>query len=29
MYYLADAFFYQWKTLARYFPKGIYGGQLT
>jgi beta-1,4-N-acetylglucosaminyltransferase len=29
MYYLADVFFYQWKTLARYFPKGIYGGQLT
>lgn len=26
MYYLADRFFYQWKTLESYFPKGIYGG---
>jgi UDP-N-acetylglucosamine:LPS N-acetylglucosamine transferase len=28
MYYLADRFFYQWKTLEKYFPKGIYGGLL-
>lgn len=28
MYYLADRFFYQWKTLGRYFPKGTYGGLL-
>jgi UDP-N-acetylglucosamine:LPS N-acetylglucosamine transferase len=28
MYYLADAFFYQWKTLERYFPKAVYGGLL-
>lgn len=28
MYRLADRFFYQWKPLARYFPKGIYGGLL-
>jgi UDP-N-acetylglucosamine:LPS N-acetylglucosamine transferase len=26
MYYLADRFFYQWKTLERHFPMGIYGG---
>lgn len=28
MYYLADRFFYQWRTLERYFPKGICGGLL-
>jgi len=28
MYVLADQFFYQWKSLERYFPKGIYGGPL-
>lgn len=26
MYYLADRFIYQWKSLEHYFPKGIYGG---
>jgi len=26
MYHLADRFFYQWKALARHFPKGVYGG---
>lgn len=29
MYYLADRFFYQWKALKRYFPKGTYGGPLV
>lgn len=29
MYYVADRFFYQWKPLERYFPKGIYGGPLV
>ena len=29
MYYFADRFFYQWKTLAPYFPRGIYGGPLV
>lgn len=29
MYYLADQFFYQWPTLKRFFPKGIYGGPLV
>jgi beta-1,4-N-acetylglucosaminyltransferase len=29
MYYLADRLFYQRKSLARYFPTGIYGGPLT
>lgn len=28
MYYLADRLFYQWKTLERFYPKGIYGGPL-
>jgi len=28
MYRLADDFFYQWKRLAPFFPKGIYGGPL-
>jgi UDP-N-acetylglucosamine:LPS N-acetylglucosamine transferase len=26
MYHLADRFFYQWKTLERHFPNGVYGG---
>jgi UDP-N-acetylglucosamine:LPS N-acetylglucosamine transferase len=29
MYYLADRFFYQWPRLARFFPKGVYGGSLV
>src|SRR5262245_13351256 len=29
MYYLADRFFYQWKPLGRFFPKGVYGGPLV
>ena len=28
MYRLADRFIYQWRTLERFFPKGIYGGLL-
>lgn len=28
IYYLADRFFFQWKTLERYFPKATYGGRL-
>lgn len=28
MYRLAHDFFYQWKTLERFFPKGRYGGAL-
>jgi UDP-N-acetylglucosamine:LPS N-acetylglucosamine transferase len=28
MYLLADRFFYQWRSLERFFPKGIYGGPL-
>lgn len=28
MYYLANDFFYQWKSLSLYFPKGQYGGLL-
>jgi len=28
MYYIADKFFYQWKALETYFPKGTYGGLL-
>lgn len=28
MYHLADRFFYQWRSLERFFPKGIYGGPL-
>jgi beta-1,4-N-acetylglucosaminyltransferase len=26
MYRLADRFFYQWKQLEPFFPKGVYGG---
>jgi beta-1,4-N-acetylglucosaminyltransferase len=26
MYFLAHDFFYQWESLRKYFPKGIYGG---
>lgn len=26
MYYLADRFFYQWRGLGRFFPKGTFGG---
>jgi len=29
MYRLADKFFYQWKTLEKFYPKGIYGGPLV
>jgi len=29
MYRLADRFFYQWKALGEFFPKGIYGGPLA
>lgn len=28
MYWLAHDFFYQWQSLAPYFPKAIYGGPL-
>ena len=28
MYYLAHRFFYQWESLGKYYPKGIYGGNL-
>ena len=28
MYYLADHFFFQWRELARFFPKGQYRGSL-
>ncbi len=28
MYWLADDFFYQWRGLARFFPKGKYAGAL-
>jgi len=28
MYRLADHFYYQWRELKRFFPKGIYGGPL-
>ena len=28
MYYLAHDFFYQWKRLEKFFPKGKYGGNL-
>ncbi len=28
MYWLAHDFFYQWKSLDRFFPNGIYGGPL-
>ena len=29
MYHLADRFVYQWPALARYFPRGVYGGVLA
>jgi UDP-N-acetylglucosamine:LPS N-acetylglucosamine transferase len=29
MYCLADRLLYQWKPLARFFPKGTYGGPLV
>ena|SRR5437867_7470481 len=29
MYWIADRFFYQWKPLESYFPRGIYGGPLV
>ena len=29
MYRLADRFFYQWQSLARFFPKGVWGGPLV
>lgn len=28
MYFLSDHFYYQWPTLKKYFPKGLYGGPL-
>ncbi len=28
MYFLGDRFFYQWRPLGRFFPKGVYGGPL-
>jgi UDP-N-acetylglucosamine:LPS N-acetylglucosamine transferase len=28
MYRIADEFYYQWQSLARFFPKGNYGGCL-
>jgi UDP-N-acetylglucosamine:LPS N-acetylglucosamine transferase len=28
MYRLAHKFFYQWESLKKYFPKGVYGGTL-
>ena len=28
MYYIADRFYYQWKSLKRYYQKGIYGGSI-
>ena len=28
MYYLSHRFYYQWESLAKYFPQGIYGGLL-
>lgn len=29
MYRLADRFFYQWKSLEPYFPKGVHSGPLV
>ena len=29
MYRLADRFFYQWKSLKRFFPKGVFCGPLV
>lgn len=28
MYLLSDHFYYQWPSLKKYFPKGVYGGPL-
>lgn len=28
LYRIADRFFYQWRPLARFYPKGVYGGLL-
>ena len=28
MYRLAHRFYYQWKDLSRFYPKGVYGGPL-
>jgi UDP-N-acetylglucosamine:LPS N-acetylglucosamine transferase len=28
MYRLADRFFYQWRSLEKFFPKGVYAGPL-
>lgn len=28
MYYLAHEFYYQWSSLEKFFPKGIFGGPL-
>lgn len=28
MYFLSDHFYYQWPSLKKYFPKGLYGGPL-
>ena len=28
MYRLANIFFYQWESLRKYFPKGLFGGPL-
>ncbi|MDH7515717.1 MAG: PssD/Cps14F family polysaccharide biosynthesis glycosyltransferase [Bacteroidota bacterium] len=28
MYRLAHRFYYQWEDLRKYFPRGVYGGQL-
>ena len=29
MYYLADRFFYQWKMLEKFYPKGVWGGPIV
>jgi len=29
MYRLADRFYYQWRALEQFFPKGVYGGPLV
>ncbi len=29
MYRLADRFYYQWRALEKFFPKGVYGGPLV
>jgi UDP-N-acetylglucosamine:LPS N-acetylglucosamine transferase len=28
MYYLSNEFYYQWDSLVKYYPRGIYGGPL-